>query len=981
MARSIVDIFARLLADDTGFEADVVKKSQRAGDKAGMSMGQAIAAGVSRSATDIGRTLGNIGQNLSRTGRSLTTNLTLPILAAGAAVTHFALDFDTTMRRVVGLTDVTQEEIGDVREAILALGPAVGKGPQELGEAFYFIASAGFKANEALEVLETSAKASAAGLGDTQTIAQVLGGVINAYGRENITAARAADILTEAVSQGTAEASGLASVIGNVVPGAAALGVSFDQVTAAMAGMTLTGVGVEESATSLIQIFASLLKPTTQAEDALRGMGLSSAELRRQLREEGLLATLRTLEERFAGNETAAAAVFGNIRALRGVTALLTLDSEQLNAVFAKVEDSVGRLGEAYDETEGPQRELDRAMAEMQATAIELGQDVLPLVVDVFKELAAGARELGTWWRSLDDDTKKQIVQWLALVAALGPVLLIVGKIVSVFGALFRAVGFLAGPKGLATLPARLSAFMRVAGRIAPLLLLIDTLLKLPDVFDAVGDAIDAFGKKAPRQMLSAIRRILGAIPEPFRLPFMEQALDEIERQIEEFDAKTSSSEGLFAGWGPRGPIAQRVEDGVDLIATILEDGSVVVGDAADVGIGDPIAEAIAQARLDAAEETRKLIQDVATVLSTAPEELKDELDAFFEGLGEPFDEASRLADLEGQAARQEWIDAFTRGDPQAQAAAFEKFSTEILAQLELLLPDVFGAGAVVPTSFMSGVAGAVPAAIEALKASGRLGEFTSAFDLAAQLEALGEPVLAAYVRGMELERVTAGLKSGALTDLTEAFDLADALEALGDTAGATHIRSLAAGLERERAGTLRTQLLRNRNDIRQQMAIDLSAQGKRAIETFGDGLVQGQNYMYDRLGNIMKTVKGFTEFAESPPYTAIKKIGANVGRFWLENIIGSVRAGLPELASMLGNAVGAMELAPGMTGLSSYPAQNLTTPVPSLETTPGGAPSTVQNTWILNVNGVPYTFNNRDDFIRALDDLSAFGDGRVSGG
>lgn len=462
-------------------------------------MGQQIAAGISKSSTQIGTTLAGIGQNLTKTGRGLTTNLTLPLVAAGGAAAKFALDFDTTLRQVVGLTDVTQEEIAGIREEILALGPAVGKGPQELAEAFYFVASAGFAADEAMEVLKVSAQSAASGLGDTQTIAQVLGGVINAYGRENITAARAADILTEAVSQGTAEASGLASVIGNVVPGAAALGVSFDQVTAAMAGMTLTGVGVEESATSLIQIFSSLQKPTSQAEEALEGMGLSSAELRRQLREEGLLATLRTLEERFAGNETAAAAVFGNIRALRGVTSLLTLDNEQLNEVFAKVEDSLGRQATAYAETEGPARDIARSMADIEATAIQLGTDVLPIVVDVLGQIAGMARDLSKWWKSLDEDTRKQIVQWLAWVAVAGPVLVILGKLATAGGALFKVIGFLAGAKGIGSL-LRLFKLLRTLSfaALGPLGLLAGALVVLYELLDGSDEAkqFESFAKK-----------------------------------------------------------------------------------------------------------------------------------------------------------------------------------------------------------------------------------------------------------------------------------------------------------------------------------------------------------------------------------------------------------------------------------------------------------------------------------------------------
>ena len=85
---------------------------------------------------------------------------------------------------------------------------------------------------------------------------QVLGLVINAYGKENITAARAADILVAAVKDGTAEADEFAGVLGRVVPTAATLGVAFDQVTAALAGMTLTGLGAAFGATGALAVAA-----------------------------------------------------------------------------------------------------------------------------------------------------------------------------------------------------------------------------------------------------------------------------------------------------------------------------------------------------------------------------------------------------------------------------------------------------------------------------------------------------------------------------------------------------------------------------------------------------------------------------------------------------------------------------------------------------------------------------------------------------
>jgi TP901 family phage tail tape measure protein len=892
VARSIVDVFARLLADDTGFEADVVRKAQKAGDKAGMSMGQAIAAGVSRSATQIGQTLGNIGQNLSRTGRSLSTNLTLPLVAAGAAVTHFALDFDTTMRQVVGLTDITAEEIDGVREKILALGPAVGKGPQELGEAFYFIASAGFKANEALEVLETSAKASAAGLGETQTIAQLLGGVINAYGRENITAARAADILTEAVSQGTAEAAGLATVLGNVVPGAAALGVSFDQVTAALAGMTLVGVGVEEAATSLIQIFSSLQKPTTQAEEALRGMGLSSAELRRQLRDEGLLATLRTLEERFAGNETAAAAVFGNIRALRGVTALLTLDTDQLNAVFATVEDSAGRLAQAYEETEGPQREVDRAMAQLNVTAIELGADVLPVVVEGLQGLADGARKLGTWWRGLDADTRQAIVQFLSFAAMAGPVLLIIGKLVGAVGALFKVVGLLAGPKGLAALPGRLSALLRVATRIGPWLLLIDTLMKLPAAFDAVGDAIDGFAKGAPLKVVKALKQLNDAMPGIFN-PFhdaTEDMLNRLESDLEEKMPDVASS--MTVGWAEAWQaVGRTTQEGTDLVGRVLADGSVEVGDGATTGIEDPIVAAIAEARQQVAQTTLDLIQDLANNLATGPGEIEDEMQAIIDALVDPFTTAERIAQIRGELINGALTTALTSDDPKLEADTFTKIN-DWLHQWELAEPRIFDIGSGFLPSLTEGMNTNLQTAVDWVTQNMGI-DFANQFDLADQLEAMGYDGLAAFVRGNEQARV-------------------DKLTAEG--------------------AARKAQLQLQWNDER-QAAYDA---GQGVGTFFANGLNSMGSYLNQKAKDFREYGTRILRYQESPPYTGIRKIGENVGQFWTEAIGGGIRAALPQLATAAGQAAGALAITPGMTGLASYPAQNLATPM----TAPGLAPA-----------------------------------------
>ena len=97
---------------------------------------------------------------------SLTRNLTLPIVAAGAAIVKTGIDFDTTLRQIVALTDTTAGEIGGIKQQILDLANVVGKDPTELARGFYFLASAGFDTSQALDILTQTAKASAAGWGD-----------------------------------------------------------------------------------------------------------------------------------------------------------------------------------------------------------------------------------------------------------------------------------------------------------------------------------------------------------------------------------------------------------------------------------------------------------------------------------------------------------------------------------------------------------------------------------------------------------------------------------------------------------------------------------------------------------------------------------------------------------------------------------------------------------------------------------------------
>lgn len=442
---NIGDLLLTIIADGSGLRKDIERQGLAAANAAGPAIGTSLGASIASGLTRGGKAMENIGMTMTR-------NVTLPVMAAGFAITKVGLDFDTALRRIIALTDVTADQIGFVRDGILELATAVGKSPQELAEAFYFLASGGFNAKESMEILTVAAKAAASGLGETQQVAQVIGASINAFGRDNLTAADATDQLIRAIKDGTAEAPDFAGALGDVVGSAAILGATFSDTAGAMAAMTLKGINADEAATSLNQVFRSLIKTTPQAKRGFASVGLTVEMLRKQLREEGLIGVLKTLEVAFKDNDVAAGQAFGNVRALRGVLALIGTDAERTEALLRDVAGGSSTLGTAFEETNGPARKIDKALARIKVALIELSVDVLPFVVKLFERGAEVIEKVAGYFKGLPQPVRDTSVEIIALTAALGPLLFIGGKVVKMFGglvgALTKVTGKIAGAIG-----------------------------------------------------------------------------------------------------------------------------------------------------------------------------------------------------------------------------------------------------------------------------------------------------------------------------------------------------------------------------------------------------------------------------------------------------------------------------------------------------------------------------------------------------
>jgi TP901 family phage tail tape measure protein len=385
----------------------------------------------------LGDVLTKVGQKMKSVGTAMSLRMTAPIVGMGIAGAKTFASYETSLNQMIGLVGLTAGEVQKMDDAIREMGPLVGKGPTELADAMYFITGSGQKGAQAVQVLEASAKAAAAGLGETQVVADAVTSAVNAYGAANLSASRATDVLVAAVREGKVEADQLAPVLGRLLPTASSMKISFQEVAGVMAVMSRTGLDAAEASTSVSSILSTLQKPSKEAAAMLEEAGLSMAYLRDVAKKPGgLVQVMRILSQKFADNEEALATIVPNVRAFRGVMNVLAQDASIVDKIMGGVANSVGATDSAFNagaDTVG--RKWAQAMSEFKGALVDLGTAMRPVIESVTN----GLKSVSKWFSSLSGESQGFIVKVGILAAALGPVSYIMGSIVSTAGTLATA--------------------------------------------------------------------------------------------------------------------------------------------------------------------------------------------------------------------------------------------------------------------------------------------------------------------------------------------------------------------------------------------------------------------------------------------------------------------------------------------------------------------------------------------------------------
>lgn len=418
----------------------------------------------SKSLNKVTSQLDKASKKMTQFGSSMTKQFTLPLGLASAAAVKLGLDVEESFAKIQNLVGISSDRIQDFQRNVASLSGITGKSQKELADALFVVTSAGARGAESLQILSSAAKASAVGLGDTKEIARTVTAVMQAYGKENLSASHATDILYNTVREGNLEAEDLSGTMGKLFGLASKMGISFAELGANVATFTRLGVSADEATTSLQAIMATFLNPTSEARDALAQFGLTAQDVRDKISKNGLADTLIELIRVTEGNDEAISTIVPNIRALRGVLGTAGVQAESYKNILASVANTTGSVDAGFKNvSKTASFQFKQALVDLQNVGIQIGNILIPMLSKVVGFFAGILKKFA----SLPESTKKMAVGIGILIAAIGPLVFIGGKIVAVISSIIKVFRILIIVNGVLLLK-----ILAIVGAVAALVLI-----------------------------------------------------------------------------------------------------------------------------------------------------------------------------------------------------------------------------------------------------------------------------------------------------------------------------------------------------------------------------------------------------------------------------------------------------------------------------------------------------------------------------
>ena len=413
----------------------------------------------------LGKEWTRAGKSMIKVGDSLTKKVTLPIVAAGTAAGKLYMDFDKSMAQVNTLLD-DDSHLKSYTNAVLKTSDQLGISAKTASEGLYQTISVlgdhGETTEKTFNIMAQSAKAGGA---DVTDAVNMIATAMNGYGDvSDKTAQKISDLSFKTVKLGKTTFPELANSMSPLFPLAHNLGISYEELYATMSTATTSFAGnTAEASTQIKGLMTGFLKPTKDMQALIEKAGYSSGAA--MIKAEGLAGALKIVQAE-AGDD-GMSKYFSNVRGLTAALGMSGSGMDKFEKHLKEMQNASGATGEALAKMgETDAAKWNKALVKAQNAGIKFGQAVLPAITPLVEKFGNAVSKAADWFSNLTEGQQQMIVKSLAIAAAAGPVIKLLGIGATRVGSLLGTVSkFGKALDGGATVAQAMVKVFPVAGR------------------------------------------------------------------------------------------------------------------------------------------------------------------------------------------------------------------------------------------------------------------------------------------------------------------------------------------------------------------------------------------------------------------------------------------------------------------------------------------------------------------------------------
>lgn len=389
---------------------------------------------------------GKVGQAVQTAGQHMM-KVTTAIGGVAAASVTVAANFEQQMSKVQAISGATAEETDKLTESARQWGRDTKYSATEAGEAFEYMALAGWKTDDMLEGIGGILNLAAASAMDLGTASDIVTDYLTAFGLSAKDAGKFADEMAYAMSHSNTTTEALGEAYKNCAATAASMGYSVEETTAVLMTMANAGVKGGEAGTALNAIMTRLATDTKGCATELAKYGVEVYDAQGNMNSlssilTGVRGVWNNLTDEQQANLAKTIAGTNQFSALQTIMSGLSDEAIASGMSFSDYAEALQNCdGTASDMAATMQDNLLGRLTQLKSKLEDIGITVGNALLPFMEKAVAKIGELADKFAALSPQQQETILKIAGVVAAIGPLLTIVGKAISVSGQLSSGIG------------------------------------------------------------------------------------------------------------------------------------------------------------------------------------------------------------------------------------------------------------------------------------------------------------------------------------------------------------------------------------------------------------------------------------------------------------------------------------------------------------------------------------------------------------